>query len=103
MDGCIYACVHAKSLQSCPTLCDPMDYNLPGSSEILRFFRQEYLSGLPCLPRGNLPDPDVQPMSFMSPALAGRFFTTSTTWEAWMHVYMLIINFTDIKDILQII
>ena len=25
-------CVHAKSLQSCPTLCDTMDYNLPGSS-----------------------------------------------------------------------
>ena len=26
------ACVHAKSLQLCPTLCDPMDYSLPGSS-----------------------------------------------------------------------
>ena len=25
-------CVHAKSIQSCPTLCDPMDYSLPGSS-----------------------------------------------------------------------
>ena len=25
-------CVCAKSLQSCPTLCDPMDYSLPGSS-----------------------------------------------------------------------
>ena len=23
-------CVHAKSIQSCPTLCDPMDYSLPG-------------------------------------------------------------------------
>ena len=28
----VHACVHAKSLQSCPTLCDPMDYSLPGSS-----------------------------------------------------------------------
>ena len=27
-----YACVHAKSLQSCLTLCDHMDYSLPGSS-----------------------------------------------------------------------
>ena len=27
-----YACVHAKSLQSCPTLWDPMDYSVPGSS-----------------------------------------------------------------------
>ena len=25
-------CMHAKLLQSCPTLCDPMDYSLPGSS-----------------------------------------------------------------------
>ena len=25
-------CMHAKSLQSCPTLCDPMDCSLPGSS-----------------------------------------------------------------------
>ena len=27
-----YACMHAKSLQLCPTLCDPMDCSLPGSS-----------------------------------------------------------------------
>ena len=26
------ACMHAKSLPSCPTLCDPMDSNPPGSS-----------------------------------------------------------------------
>ena len=25
-------CVHAQSLQSCPTLCDPVDYSPPGSS-----------------------------------------------------------------------
>ena len=28
----MYVCVHAKLLQSCPTLCDPMDCSLPGSS-----------------------------------------------------------------------
>ena len=28
----IYACIHAKSLQSCPTLCDPVDCSPPGSS-----------------------------------------------------------------------
>ena len=43
------------------------------------FSRQEYWSGLPCSPPGNLPDPGVKPMSPMSPALAGRFFTTSAT------------------------
>ena len=29
---CMRASVHAKSLQSCPTLCDPMDCSPPGSS-----------------------------------------------------------------------
>ena len=46
------------------------------------FSRQEYWSGLPCPPSGNLPDPGIKLMSLMSPALADWFFTTSTTWEA---------------------
>ena len=29
-----------------------------------------------------LPDPEIEPGSLTSPALAGRFFTTSNTWEA---------------------
>ena len=33
------------------------------------------------LPR-NLPDPGIESVSRMFPALAGDFFTTSTTWEA---------------------
>ena len=38
----------AKSLQSCPTLCDPIDGSPPGSpSPSLGFSRQEYWSGLP--------------------------------------------------------
>ena len=43
------------------------------------FFRQEYWNGLLCPPPGDLPDPGIQPASFLSPALAGRFFTTSPT------------------------
>ena len=46
------------------------------------FSRQEYWSGLLCPPPGYLSDPGIRPASFMSPELAGRFFTTSTTWEA---------------------
>ena len=46
------------------------------------FFRQEYWSGLPCPPPGDLPDPGIEPGSLMSPALAGEFSTTVTTWEA---------------------
>ena len=45
------------------------------------FSRQEYWSGLPCPPPGDLPNPGIQPKSLTSPALGGRFFTTSTTWE----------------------
>ena len=45
------------------------------------FSRQEYWSGLPCPPPGDLPDLGIKPTSLMSPALASRLFTTSTTWE----------------------
>ena len=40
---CVCVCVkaRAKALQSCPTLCDPLDYNPPGLS-VQRFSRQEY-------------------------------------------------------------
>ena len=46
------------------------------------FSRQEYWSGLPCPPPGDLPDPGIETASPTSAALAGGFFTTSTTWEA---------------------
>ena len=46
------------------------------------FSRQEYWSGLPCPPPGDLLDPGIKPMSSMSLVLAGKFFTTSATWEA---------------------
>ena len=39
----------------------------------MAFPRQEYWSGLPFPPPGDLPDPGIEPAS---PALAGRFFTT---------------------------
>ena len=46
------------------------------------FFRQEHWSGLLCSPSGDLPNPWTAPALLMSPAMAGGFFTTSTTWEA---------------------
>ena len=48
----------------------------------LGFSRQEYCSGLPCPPSGDLPDSGIEPASPASPASAGGFFTTSATWEA---------------------
>ena len=63
-------CVHAKlGLALCPS----------------GFSRQEYWSGLPCPPPGDLPNPEIETVS-PAPALAGRFFTTSITWEAHKHV-----------------
>ena len=46
------------------------------------FSGQEYWSGLPCPPPGELPHSRIEPRSLGSPALAGGFFTTSATWEA---------------------
>ena len=45
------------------------------------FSRQEYWSGLPCPPPGDLPHPGIEPASLVSPILAGVIFTNSATWE----------------------
>ena len=46
------------------------------------FSRQEYWRGMPCPPPGNLPNPGIKLTPLTSPALAGRFLTTSKTWDA---------------------
>ena len=46
------------------------------------FSRQEYWSGLPSPPLGDLPDPGIEPMSLASPALAGEFFTPVLPWHS---------------------
>ena len=46
------------------------------------FSRQEYWKRLPCLPPGDRLDSVIESTSLMSPALAGWFLTTNTTWEA---------------------
>ena len=43
---------------------------------VMGFSRQEYWSGWSCPPPGDLPDPGIEPISPVSPALACRFFTT---------------------------
>ena len=66
--------------QSCLTLCNPKYYSLPGSSvhgiSQARMLEQVAIS----FSRGS--DPGIEPTSLESPALAGRFFTTTATWEA---------------------
>ena len=58
--------MHAKSLQSCPTLCDPLDCSPPGSS-VPGILQARILEWLPRPPPGNLPTPGIE---LMSPALA---------------------------------
>ena len=48
--------------QSCPTLCNPRDFGLPGSLS-MGFSRQEYWSGLPFPSPGDLPNAGLKPES----------------------------------------
>jgi len=62
----------------------------------MEFSRQEYWIRLPCLSPGDFLDLGIEPMSLMSPALEGKFFTTSTTWEApiflVIHLYYILVT-----------
>ena len=79
------------------TLCNPMGYSLPGSS--VHGILQERILEWVAMPssRGSSP-PRNKLASPMSPALAGKFFTTSTTWEAPLAPYAKI-NSKWIKDL----
>ena len=60
------------------------------------FSRQEYWSGLPCPPAGDLPDPGPRDRTRVSrhSCIAGRLFTTSSTWEAPSPSFFLSLKFT---------
>ena len=58
--------MHAETLQSCPTLCNPMHCSLPGC---MGFPRQEYWNGLPCSPSGDLSNPEIETTSPVAPTL----------------------------------
>ena len=81
--------VRARALSSFSRaqLSDPMDYSPPGSSAhgILQAKILEWVA----MPSSrDLPHAGIKPLSLMSPASVGGFFTTSTTWEAQMNVYL---------------
>ena len=70
-----------KVAQLCLTFCDPMDCNLPGSS-VLGILQARTLDWVAISYSKGSSNPGIELASLMSPALAGEFFTTSTTWEA---------------------
>ena len=58
----------------------------PGSS-VLGISQAGVLEWVPLPAPGSLPNPGIEPVSLASPALAGRFFITSTIWETPPYVF----------------
>ena len=74
-------CKVCTSAPSCLTLCNLMDCSSPAPlSKVLS--RQEYWNGLPFPSQGDLPEPGIEPVSPVSPALAGGFFTSESTGKS---------------------
>ena len=71
---CVCVCVCVLPAQSCPTLCDPMQ-----SSSVHGNLQARIPEWVVFPSPRDLPNPGLKPESLMSLALAGRFFTTSTT------------------------
>ena len=71
--------LHAQLLQLCLTLCDPMECS-PASLLSMRFSRQEYWTVCHFLLQEIFPTQGLN-LCLISSALAGGFFTTSTTWK----------------------
>ena len=84
-------CKHLYSSHHCPCVCILRHLSHVGLFAIwavalqaplcMGFSRQDYWSGFPCPPPGDLPSPGIEPASLTSPSLAGRFFTVCITWE----------------------
>ena len=66
-------CQCAKSLQSCLTLGNPVDCSAPGFS-VHGILQVSILEWVALPPPGDLPKPGMEPISLMSPALAGGFY-----------------------------
>jgi len=59
---CVCVCMHAKSFQSCPTLCDPMDCS-PSGSFVHRILQARILEWVAMPPQGDLPNPGMEPVA----------------------------------------
>ena len=58
------------------------------------FSKQEYWSGLPCPPTGDLPDPGIEPKSLVSPALAGGFFITVPPGKSYVFLAWALMDYS---------
>ena len=69
--------MHAKSLQSCKTVCDSMDCS-PLSSSVRGIHQARTLEWVATPFSGDFPDPGIKSASLKSPALADWFFALAT-------------------------
>ena len=82
----MFQCHSPKSSHPCPLPQSPKDSSIHLCLFCcLAWDRQEYWSGFPCPPPGDLPDPEIKPTSLMSPSLADSFFTSRTTEECLLY------------------
>ena len=72
--------MHAELFHCVLTLCDPMVCSPPGSS-VHSILQARILEWIAITSPGDRPDTGIKIASLMSPAFAGGFFSTSTTWE----------------------
>ena len=72
-----YACVHAKLLQSCPSLYDPMNCSPPGSS-VHGILQARVMECFGMLSSSGSSQSRCQTLVS---CISGKFFTISTTWE----------------------
>ena len=86
--------------ESCPTLCDSMDYGLPGFS-VHGISQARILEWLPFPPPGELPDPGIEPESSASPALGGRFFMTELPGKPLIKLWQRLNNMMWVKRLAQ--
>ena len=84
LDESLVLC-HAQSFNRAGLFCDPwtVAHLAPLS---MGFSRQEYWSGLPFPPPGDLLNTGIKPVSLISPASAGRFFTTEPPGKSLLYV-----------------
>ena len=84
-----HECVRARSLQSCPTPCDPLDCSPPGSS-VHGIFQARILEWVVVPSSRRTSRSRIKHVSAMSAALTGGFFTTRGTWETHLYVHLYV-------------
>ena len=93
-DSKVLAPLHQQLASKCPNAYSVMSLYYPPwiiackAPLSMGFSKQEYWSGLPLPPPGDLPDSGIEPAP---PELAGRFFTTSATWEALIASQLIVL------------